>query len=969
MTPESKEMRMRSFSMALALTSIILASAAMQAAPTAGEVQEPIPLAGTWRFELDRGDMGMGKNWASRTLPGTVRLPGSLPGQGIGDPVTVQTKWTGGIVDRSFFTSPEYAKYRQPGNVKVPFWLQPETYYAGPAWYQRDIVIPAGWQDRRVVLSLERPHWETRVWVDGRPQGVCNALGTPHEHDLGRLPPGKHVLTIRVDNRMVVDVGENSHSVSDHMQGNWNGIVGRIELRATPLVWIDDVQVYPNVAKRSALLKVCIGNATGAGGNGTLVVTGTGSGHGDCPSFRSENGTVPLGHVQTPVTWDRHGGACELEAPLGAEAKLWDEFSPVLQTLTVSLGESRREVKFGLHEFTARGTQFAINGRPMFIRGTLDCCCYPRTGHPPADVAEWKRIIGVIKAHGLNAIRFHSWCPPEAAFTAADELGCYLHVEASSWANQSTTLGDGKPVDKWLYEETDRILKHYGNHPSFVLMPSGNEPGGKHYSAWLARWVGHYKARDPRRLFTSGAGWPELPENQWHSSPTPRVQGWGQGLKSRINALPPETASDYREFIGKHRVPVVSHEIGQWCVYPNFDEVAKYTGYLKPRNFDIFRDRLAEHRLLDQARQFFIASGKLQALCYKEDIESALRTPGMAGFELLELNDFPGQGTALVGVLDPFWEEKGYITPAAFRRFSNSTVVLARLPKRVFTSDETLTARLEVAHFGPKPLENVVTTWRLVPDGGIAAVAEGKLPAQSVPVGNGTPLGTISLELEGLLAAPARYKLVVGFEGMPCENDWDVWVYPARAEARPAADVKIVDRLDNAALAALRSGGKVFLAAKPARVRNAKQAPVILGFSSIFWNTAWTGRQPPTTLGILCDPAHPALASFPTDFHSNWQWWYVITRAKPMILDDLPPKLKPVVQVIDDWFTARRLGLVFEAKVGGGRLLVTSIDLSGDLSANPVARQLRQSLLRYMSSDKFQPAVEADPAAVKRLFE
>ena len=111
-------------------------------------------------------------------------------------------------------------------------------------------------------------------------------------------------------------------------------------------------------------------------------------------------------------------------------------------------------------------------------------------------------------------------------------------------------------------------------------------------------------------------------------------------------------------------MPAVVHEMGQWCVYPNFDEVRKYTGPLKPKNFDIFHDSLAEHGMLDQWRDFLRASGKLQALCYKEEIEAALRTPGIGGFELLDLHDFPGQGTALVGVLDPFWESKGYITPA-----------------------------------------------------------------------------------------------------------------------------------------------------------------------------------------------------------------------------------------------------------------------------------------------------------------
>jgi len=625
--------------------------------------------------------------------------------------------------------------------------------------------------------------------------------------------------------------------------------------------------------------------------------------------------------------------------------KLWDEFSPNLLTLSVTIESDdgitdTREFRTGMREFKADGTQFAINGRKTFIRGTLDCCIYPKTGHPPTDVAEWKRIIGVAKAHGLNLIRFHLWCPPEAAFVAADELGFYFHVEASSWANQSTTIGDGKPVDKWIYEETDRILKYYGNHPSFILMPYGNEPGGKNHKAYLAKWVDHYKALDSRRLWTSGAGWPELPENQWHNVPGPRIQSWGGGLKSRINAKPPETTTDYRDYISKRNVPVVSHEIGQWCVYPNFDEIKKYTGYLKPKNFEIFRDRLAEHGMLDQARDFLLASGKLQTLCYKEDIESALRTPGMGGFELLDLHDFPGQGTALVGVLDPFWEEKGYVTPKEYSRFCNSTVPLARLAKRVFTTDETLEATLEVARYNPT-MKDAEITWKLVGDDGRVA-ASGK--------------GNVSIDLKAV-PAPARYKLVASFVGF--ENDWDVWVYPPTVDTQPTAGVKIVEELTADAT------GKILLLVPPSRVKNAAKDKVVMGFSSIFWNTAWTHRQPPTTLGILCDPKHPALADFPTDFHSNWQWWYLITQAAPMILDDLPQTFRPTVQVIDDWFTARKLGLVFEANIGKAKVVVCSIALD---DSNPVARQFRASLLRYMTGEKFTPTPTLEPSAVEKLF-
>jgi hypothetical protein len=287
-------------------------------------------------------------------------------------------------------------------------------------------------------------------------------------------------------------------------------------------------------------------------------------------------------------------------------------------------------------------------------------------------------------------------------------------------------------------------------------------------------------------------------------------------------------------------VPVISHEIGQWCVYPNFAEIKKYTGYLKARNFEIFRDRLAANGLGALGEEFLLASGKLQALCYKEDIESALRTPGMGGFQLLDLNDFPGQGTALVGVLDPFWEEKGYITAKEYSRFCNSVVPLARLPQRVFTSDEKLTAEFEVANFGAATLPQAVVTWKLTGARG-KVLARGELPPGDVAVGNGVALGKIAVELRDV-PAPQQCKLVVGVANTKFENDWDVWIYPPPGEAS-AGEVLVTAAFDEIAQQKLAAGGKVLLTLPAKSVRNFDHAPVKPGFSSIFWNTAWTDRQ------------------------------------------------------------------------------------------------------------------------------
>ncbi|TSA32565.1 MAG: glycoside hydrolase [Verrucomicrobiaceae bacterium] len=903
---------------------------------TAFPANGDIPLAGTWRFQLDRDDSGLSGRWFDQVLPGSIQLPGALQNQGLGDDISADTQWTGGSGVEQWLKLPKYERYRQPGNIKIPFFLQPEKHYVGVAWYQRDIEIPEGWKGRRVVLTLERAHWGTQAWLDDKPLGSNTSLSTPHVYDLGvGLTPGKHRLTIRVDNRLLVAVGARAHSVSDETQGNWNGIVGEMKLSTTSPVWIEDAQAYPDISKKSVLVKVKIGNAPGKAGEGTLKV----------------------GDVSQKVEWTKDGGMAELEIPLGKDAKLWDEFTPALQRLTVKLtgdgADDERHLVFGLREIGVDGRQFVVNGRPTFFRGTLECCIFPLTGYPPTDVESWKRIIRICQAHGLNHMRFHSWCPPEAAFVAADELGFYLSVEIAAWA----TVGDGQPLDQWLYDEAGRVLKAYGNHPSFVMMPYGNEPSGKNRDRWLGDWVNHWKQTDSRHLYTSASGWPAIPENQYHVTGNARgPRGW-LGLDYQ-NIL--DDVKNFRGTVENMDVPVIVHEMGQWCVYPNFDEMKKYTGPLKPKNFEIFRESLKEHGMLDQANDFFMASGKLQALCYKEDIEAALRTPGFGGVQLLDLHDFPGQGTALVGVLDPFWDSKPYINAAEYRRFYNSTVPLARLLRNTWASNETFTADVEVAHFGATPLENAQPYWKVLAADG-HQVAGGEFPAQTIPIGHGTKLGKASVTLEKM-PSPAKYKLVVGLKGTEFENDWNFWVYPSGSPAAPA-NVLVATSFDEEVRMRLADGGKVFLASNQIGIGNP-----MLTFQPVFWNRFMNHKQPRQTLGLLCNPKHPALAQFPTDYFQDWQWYDIVTEARAVVLDGMPRDLRPIVQPIDDWNTNRRLGLVFECRVGKGKLLVCAADLSKDLEHRPAARQLRDSLLAYVASKEFNPKVEIPEATLADIL-
>ena len=929
--------------------------------------QNQISLSGEWDFRIDSLDIGITNGWFRESFVEEVNLPGSMAENEKGMPVDTETVWTGQIVDQSWYTSDRYAKFRKPGNIKIPFWLQPKFHYVGPAWYQKVVTIPKNWTDKRIDLHLERSHWESKVWIDGQMIGTQNSLATPHRYNLTPfIKPGQHLVTIRVDNRMIVDVGENAHSVSDHTQTNWNGLVGSLEIRKRSPVHFGLVKLFPDVDGKSLKIIGVIENQTNdtvsAVLEATIRMVSKVEHHESKPGQPQwQTGAITGLPLKIQKTQAPGKEVIEITCSLGDDCKFWDEFSPNLYQLQLDLNVAQLHDSdqvtelFGMRDFKVEGTRFAVNGRSIFLRGTLECAIFPKTGYPPTDVDEWRRILTVIKNHGLNHMRFHSWCPPEAAFIAADLEGIYLQVECGAW----TTVGTGSAFDSWIFAESDRIVNAYGNHPSFCMMVYGNEPGGANQVSFLEEFVSYWKEKDTRRVYTSGAGWPPIPSMDYYNNAYPRIQGWGEGLKSIINAQPPSTSYDWALRNAKifPDNPVVSHEIGQWCVYPNFKEIPKYDGVLKALNFEIFQETLENNHLGHLADSFLLASGKLQALCYKADIEAALRTPGMAGFQLLDLHDFPGQGTALVGVLDPFWEEKGYITADEYSKFCNSVVPLARIPRMVLTNHDTLSVDVEIANYGPSDLQDLPGILTISTTSG-DKIKEATFRSGHLPTGRNTKVYQLKESLR-TISQPTHLILTVSIGNH--QNHWDLWVYPSSDQKSRPDNIPVFTSITPELQNIIDHGGSAILSLGPDGVAPDKGGAIALGFSSIFWNTAWTRKQAPHTLGVLCDPDHPALADFPTEYHSNWQWWDIVSYAKPLIMDELDPNSNPVVRIIDDWFENRRLALIMEAKVGKAKLIISGTDLVNYLDQRPATGQLLRSLKQYISGTAFNPVYSMSP--------
>jgi hypothetical protein len=878
-------------------------------------------LAGEWLIRLDPGKRGGEENWSAGTLP-----PGSVDQFGKGH--------LPGSTDQYKLGTPNQSKPTLDGLYRL-------VSYEGPAWYQREVEIPAAWQGKRIQLLLERAHWDTRVWVDDKGFGVQDSLIIPHVYDLGTaLLPGKHRLTICVDNTRKIDLGPFTSIMYEGTQTNWNGLIGRLELSTVDPVAIEDVQVYPEVDRKLARVRITVANLTAGPAKGTISVTAV-----DRQSGRKTTAvTLEFTAAQRQTT-------VAAELPMGDEVKLWDEFSPALYDLAITLSAMHegvksadtRSVSFGMRKFDRRGTQFTINDRPVFLRGTLECAICPLTGYPPTDVASWQRIYRIIKSYGLNYMRFHSWCPPEAALTAADLEGVMLQVEGPQ---ANIDAGNDAKRDTFIEQEFLRIVRTYGNHPSFCLMTLGNEYGGS--NELLSRWIEMLKREDPRHLYSSPSSGQITANRQF-------TEGGPRGIHG------PDTDADFHAAIAKEDRPLVAHEIGQWTFYPNFDEIKKYTGVLAAKNFEIVRDDLADKHLLDLAPQFVQATGKQAMLLYKEEIEVLLRTPGHAGFSLLDLHDYPGQGTALVGPLDPFWDSKAFVAPEVHRRYCGAIVPLLRMTKRTFTIDEPFTAQAEVANFGPRNLPGIQTLWS-IKDGQGRVVAADSLPPVDVPTGKLTPLGGLTTSLKKALV-PCKLTVSVSLKDTGFVNDWEIWVYPMSGPVTAPADVTVV-RQWGEAKAHLAEGKRVVFF--PASVNRSLSRPG--SFLPVFWSPIWFPSQVPSTMGILCDPQHPAFALFPTDFYSNWQWYELIQNSRSLVLDGTPADFRPIVQVVDNFARNHKLGNLFETQVGQGRLLVCAIDLPGIVDKQPAARQLLASLYAYAGSNGFKPTRELDGELLDRLF-
>ena len=778
--------------------------------------------------------------------------------------------------------------------------------YKGAARYSRTINIPKDWKKKPVELFLERtrPTW---VYVDGELVDSCNFISTPQRYLLPKkVKPGKHLLEIVVDNgRGVPDqVYGSSHAYTEDTQTNWNGIIGEIRL---------EVKSEGRRVKNSNVL----------------------------PDFAKD--------------------------------------------------------------FHIEGAHFYANGHRIFLRGKHDAAVWPLTGHVEMSVEGWMKYLGTCKEYGINHVRFHSWCPPEAAFVAADSLGIYLQPELPFWG--SFDKKDEKLMT-FLHQEGVNILREYGHHPSFRMMALGNELWGDIDK--MKEFVDDFRKIAPDKYYTFGSnyylGYQGIKEGMDYFT-TCRIGGeeWGKyNTHTRgsfsfadaydggmINHFHPNSTMNFDEACDSCAkpqswqkpdasrkqaagIPIISHETGQFQTYPDYREMKKYTGVLHPYNFEVFRRRLAAAGMLSQADDFHKASGLWSVKLYKADIEMDLRTRNMAGFQLLDIQDYPGQGSAFVGILDAFMESKGITTPEEWRQWCSPVVPLLEMKKFCFEDGEKIQAKVKVANYGGSSLKGKKLKWHLAEDEGVLNIFS--YDEGLVDVG----------ELNGVfhVQKPTKLLLTLNIEGTEARNSYELWVYPKKTLEKKG--VIIAKDLNQEVVKVLENGGKVlwmptasshFVAADDTLSQVDNATPYTVGglFQTDYWNYRMfkticennKKKVSPGTLGILTNPEHPIFKGFPTEMHTNWQWFPVIKESYPLVLDNFAKDYRPIVQVIDNIERNHKLGLVMEWKVGAGKLLVCMSDLE-KAAKYPEGKAFYQSVIDYMRSADFNPSAEITVDELKK---
>ena len=866
-----------------------------------------------------------------------------------------------------------HAKKGVPNMEPNTGYMTDRYYFEGYAWYSRTFEVEESWVDKKLTLFLERTRIST-VYMDGKEISTENSLCGYHKHDLtGQLTKGKHTLTVRVNNTDYPTRG--GHMTSPDTQTNWNGILGRMELWVREHCYPDNLQIMAETPE-----KVCVSADVYGASEGIAKLV-----------IRRKNGEVL--HQQ-----EAHFSEGKLLAvfALQGENLLWDEYHTNVLQAEVTVGKETATESFGIRKLSHEGRRLLVNEKQVFLRGKHEGLVFPKLGYAPTTVEEWKQVFATVKEYGINHYRFHTCCPPDAAFTAADEMGIYMEPELPFWGTIAAPGEEGynKEEQEYLLSEGYRILRDFGNHPSFFMLSMGNELWGS--MERINGFLHDYKQVDKRHLYTQGSNnFQFCPAVLEEEDVFCGVRLSGDRLfrgsyamcdapQGHIQMMAPNASHNYDDIIAPvqvnegedtdgyieiqygtgtkkvkavsgnqaliPKVPVVSHEVGQYGFFPDFTELFRYDGSQQPLYLNVYRERMEKSGVYEQWKDFYEATGALAVDCYRREIEAALRSRELSGFQLLDLQDFPGQCVALVGVLNAWLESKGLVTPKEWRSFCSDTVLLAELESFVVKANQEIQMPVKLSVCNREAFSGEKLVCRVTYEERV--IAEKVLPLEPCEE-RLQEVGVVTYTIPDI-TEPGIIKVELLVPDTEYQKEYTLWAYPDDEVYISETEIRYQNKT-------------LMIARTPEEVKEyqAKKLPYVFipspekedvegTYCTDFWNypmfrsisESMNRKVPVGTMGLLIDNKNKLLQGFPCEKYSTPQWYQLVSHSHCTVLDG-KNDVELIVQPIDNVERCHKLGMLYREN---GVLVCTS--RLWEIKDYPEVRTFAKALVECMVSNR-----------------
>lgn len=820
------------------------------------------------------------------------------------------------------------------------------TNFTGRFWYKKTVRVPAEWLGKRVFLCVGGVHRTARTWVNDQYLGEHIGYLLAFEYDITRqVTPGQEaVIAIEVDSthRPEIDPLHGECDIVDYMGAGygkqakesgdlnagetdvtWGGIWGHVKLEARSEAWLAGLFVHPQLSPTGVKVRAqAEGDLAQAGADGARLEI-----------LDREGQLVATCRYELSKVLTGRGLTVEVPIPDG---KPWSFRAPYLYTATLSLLKGGKPIdlvstRFGLREIKVEGPHFLLNGKIIFLNGYGDDSIYPETMAFPSDKEDYLKRLRLVKSYGFNYVRHHSHMLPPEYYDACDEVGMLVSAEYPiAYGNRATT--DAANANHRTIMRG--AIRRHRNHPSIFNWCMGNEGGGDTLRKDFLQIV---REEDPTRLFIDTDGlWPgSLPNGENRDSLDFFV------IQFDLMNTPLDNPRMFW-FDGVPAKPVVSHETGNFCTFPRFDQIPFFQSSLKPFWLTWGRDNYEKLGLLDQAVRFSYNSERLYALLHKINLEALRKNPRMSGYHWWLFQDF---WTTSNGLVDSHYRQKA-VWPDEVKQYNNDIVLLEDGLELSYRSGQTLETRLLVSNFGEAGLAGETLTWRL--HSGNVALSQGTLRDLRAAQADLTTLGSVSASLPQV-SQPERIFLEVEMSAARrrIQNHWTSWVYPPRQEKSAVsvplyASSSLLEELAPFGAAPVPAGSNlpahaVYVA--PSARSNLLDAVergaclVLLSPRKGFvtegtrFKQPWWHAQPAHGLDegtVVYD--HPITRGLAPEGWLDAGFYRLIEGAMGIRIEDLPEKPNVLVRSIIEPRAPRNKALLCEARAGNGSLLVSAFN-------------------------------------------